>query len=98
MTVMAVNNDAMLLLQDVEYNAQRNAVFWETRPVLVLRRTAEIGEHLCVDVLNRAPPLSLIVCLCVILLVWHLIESVLSCSCGLCQVVSMDSLDQRYQH
>ncbi|CAK0758203.1 hypothetical protein CVIRNUC_002602 [Coccomyxa viridis] len=27
---------------DVEYNAQRNAVFWETRPVLVLRRTAEI--------------------------------------------------------
>ena len=35
-----------MLLQDVEYDAQRNAAFWETRPVLVVRRTAEIGEAL----------------------------------------------------
>ena len=48
MTAKAVSHNSTLLIQDVEYNAQRNAVFWETRPVLVLRRTAEIGEPPCI--------------------------------------------------
>ena len=60
MTALAVTYDGMLLLQDVEYNAQRNAVFWETRPVLVLRRTAEIGEHPCFSFLTGAPALRVL--------------------------------------
>ena len=37
-----VSNMILYFQQDVEYNAQRNGAFWETRPVLVARRTAEI--------------------------------------------------------
>ena len=97
MTAMAVTHDVMLLLQDVEYNAQRNAVFWETRPVLVLRRTAEIGEHPCVGSLILAPalqnpPASMVYA-------WRGIPfSVLSCSRDFCQMVSMDSPDQGYHY
>ena len=71
---MAGTEDGMLPFQDVEYNAQRNAVFWETRPVLVLRRTTEIGEHPCVSALTGAPAVLVLFCFCVPWLVWHLIE------------------------
>lgn len=98
MTAMAVTQDGMLLYQDVEYNAQRNAVFWETRPVLVLRRTAEIGEHPCVSALTGAPALLVLLCFCVPWLMWQLIGKLLSCSRGFCQMVSLDSPDQRYQY
>ena len=95
---MAAAYDNMLLFQDVEYNAQRNAVFWETRPVLVLRRTAEIGEHPCVTSLTGAPALSVLLCFCALWLVWNLIENMLSCSRGFCQMVSVDSPDQGDQY
>ena len=75
-TAEAVSHNRMLLAQDVEYNAQRNAVFWETRPVLVLRRTAEISEPFCISFQS----LILLCCyllLLLSLLAWHLSDAFL---------------------
>lgn len=41
----------LFLFQEVDYDPARNAAYWSLRPVLVLSRTLEIGNHACSSVL-----------------------------------------------
>ena len=48
----------VLAIQDTEYNHASNAAYWETRPVLVTKRTLEIGMRCPLSVLSIIVALS----------------------------------------